>query len=329
MDNSSKLPLLSVIVSVYRVEEYLDRCVDSIVGQTYDNLEIILVDDGSPDRSGEICDKWAAKDGRVKVIHKENGGGAAARNTGMYVMTGDIVAFVDSDDYIAPGMYEYLFNLLEGYGADIAECNYIITERDDEPLDANEIADVHEYTAVEAMKEHIADKAFRQSVVNKLYRRKVLESVRFTEGKMIDDEFFTYRAIGNAKKLVHSDKVMYAYRQQIDSVMHRVFSLKRIQAVEAKRERLEYVTKAFPSLASDARIDLWLTCLYQGQNAMRKLDKEDCKKAFEYLSDTVNKYPLTKTDLSTLSLQYKVWAFMTKVSLKLVCRTRNLIGIGL
>ena len=329
MDNSIKLPLLSVIVPVYKVEAYLDRCVDSIVGQTYKNLEIILVDDGSPDRSGEICDKWAAKDGRVKVIHKENGGGAAARNTGMYVMTGDIVAFVDSDDYIAPGMYEYLFNLLERYGADIAECNYIITERDYEPLDANEIADVHEYTAVEAMKEHIADKAFRQSVVNKLYRRKVLESVRFTEGKMIDDEFFTYLAIGNAKKLVHSDKVMYAYRQQIDSVMHRVFSLKRIQAVEAKRERLEYVTKAFPSLASEARIDLWLTCLYQGQNAMRKLDKDDCKKAFEYLSDTVNKYPLTKTDRSTLSLQYIVWAFMTKVSLKLVCRTRNLIGIGL
>ena len=98
MDNTSRLPLLSVIVPVYKVEAYLDRCVESIVGQTYKNLEIILVDDGSPDRSGEICDKWAAKDGRVKVIHKENGGGAAARNTGMYVMTGDLVAFVDSDD---------------------------------------------------------------------------------------------------------------------------------------------------------------------------------------------------------------------------------------
>lgn len=329
MDNTNRLPLLSVIVPVYKVEAYLDRCVESIVGQTYKNLEIILVDDGSPDRSGEICDKWAAKDGRVKVIHKENGGGAAARNTGMYVMTGDLVAFVDSDDYIAPGMYEYLFGLLEGYGADIAECNYCITERDDEPLDTSEIADVHEYTAGEAMREHIADKAFKQSVVNKLYQRKVLDSVRFTEGKMIDDEFFTYLAIGNAKKLVHSDKVMYAYRQQNDSVMHRVFSLNRIQAVEAKLERLEYVTKAFPSLASEARIDLWLTCLYQGQNTMRKLDKDDCNKAFEYLSEIVKNYPLSKKDCSTLSFQYKVWALLTKVSLKLVCRTRNLIGIGL
>ena len=105
------MDLISVIVPVYKVEPYLDKCVRSIVDQTYQNLEIILVDDGSPDRCGEICDAWAAKDSRIRVIHKENGGLSDARNAGMAVATGKYMGFVDSDDYIAPDMYRLL---LEG-----------------------------------------------------------------------------------------------------------------------------------------------------------------------------------------------------------------------
>ena len=116
-----KTPLISVIIPVYRVEKYLDRCLRSITEQTYRNLEIILVDDGSPDNSGAICDAWAARDSRIRVIHKENAGAGAARNTGLNVASGDVVSMIDSDDYLEIHMYEHLLSLMTE-DVDIAEC---------------------------------------------------------------------------------------------------------------------------------------------------------------------------------------------------------------
>lgn len=115
-------PKISVIVPVYKVENFLDRCVESIVGQTYENLEIILVDDGSPDNCPSMCDKWAEKDRRIKVIHKENGGVSSARNAALDIVSGDYIGFVDSDDWIDPGMYEFLYENSQKYDADISYC---------------------------------------------------------------------------------------------------------------------------------------------------------------------------------------------------------------
>ena len=117
-------PLISVIVPVYKVEPYLDKCISSIVNQTYKNLEIILVDDGSPDNCPAMCDAWAEKDSRIRVLHQRNQGGGAARNAGLDLTSGSLIAFVDSDDYIAPVMYAHLYELLKS-GADIAECSYV------------------------------------------------------------------------------------------------------------------------------------------------------------------------------------------------------------
>lgn len=194
----TQLPLISVIVPVYKVENYLDCCVQSIVNQTYSNLEIILIDDGSPDASGAMCDVWAEKDSRIRVIHQENAGGGAARNAGLDAARGERIAFVDSDDYIAPDCYQYLHTLLEE-GADIAECDFVETERNDAVFgtDAGEISF---YTPLEAMRCHIRDTAFRQLIWNKLYRRETVGDIRFPIGTKIDDEFFTYRVLGNAKR---------------------------------------------------------------------------------------------------------------------------------
>lgn len=123
-------PKISVIVPVYKVENFLDRCVESIVGQTYENLEIILVDDGSPDNCPAMCDKWAEKDGRIKVIHKENGGVSSARNAALDIVSGDYICFVDSDDWIDPGMYEFLYKNSQKYDADISCCG-IFDDYDD------------------------------------------------------------------------------------------------------------------------------------------------------------------------------------------------------
>ncbi|MGN0478597.1 MAG: glycosyltransferase, partial [Hominenteromicrobium sp.] len=119
-----KLPLISVIIPVYKVEAYLDKCISSVSVQTYENLDIILVDDGSPDNCPAMCDVWAEKDNRIRVIHQKNAGGGAARNAALDIAKGDLIAFVDSDDYIAEDMYAHLFSLLE-QGADVAECGYI------------------------------------------------------------------------------------------------------------------------------------------------------------------------------------------------------------
>ena len=180
----TQLPLISVIVPVYKVENYLDCCVQSIVNQTYSNLEIILIDDGSPDASGAMCDAWAEKDSRIRVIHQQNAGGGAARNAGLDAAWGERIAFVDSDDYIAPDCYQYLHTLLEE-GADIAECDFVETERNDAVFgtDAGEISF---YTPLEAMRCHIRDTAFRQLIWNKLYRRETVGDIRFPIGTKIE-----------------------------------------------------------------------------------------------------------------------------------------------
>ena len=271
------LPLISVIVPVYKVEKYLDQCVRSITGQTYENLEILLVDDGSPDGSGAICDTWAEKDSRVKVIHKENGGSGKARNVALDLAKGDLIAFVDSDDYISIDMFAHLYSLLER-GADIAECSYLETADDGVNFPKME-ATVTGYDAEMAMREHIQDRRFRQLIWNKLYRREMIGEIRFPEDMKIDDEFFTYRVLGNAGKLLCSDKICYAYRQQPESIMHQPFSLKRVQGLWAKQQRLGFLKECFPGLVSEAKVELALSCMYAMQGSLKSLKGDQLAEA--------------------------------------------------
>lgn len=275
----SQLPLISVIVPVYRVERYLDKCVSSILSQTYEDLEVILVDDGSPDGSGAICDRWAEKDSRVRVIHQANAGGGAARNAGLDIARGDLIAFVDSDDYIAPDMYAYLYTLLQ-QGADIAECGHVETERDD-VLFPEEEGTVRWYSAEEAMACHIQDTAFRQLIWDKLYRRNMVEGVRFPVGTKIDDEYFTYQLLARADRLVCSEKQCYAYRQQPGSIMHQKDPRKKLEGLRAKQERLAFLQKNMPRLADQAKAELMLSCIYAMQTCLRDLTGEDRKAAAE------------------------------------------------
>ena len=320
------MPLISVIVPVYKVEAYLDKCISSIVQQTYTNLEIILVDDGSPDNSGEICDRWAVNDDRIRVIHQKNAGGGAARNAALDIVRGEFIAFVDSDDYIAPDMYKYLYGLLI-QGADIAECGHVDAFDDNASFD-NADAKVVTYAVQEAMTEHIQDRIFRQLIWNKLYRRELIADIRFPVGNRIDDEFWTYRVIANARRLARSSCNMYAYRQQPGSVMHRAFDMTRLQAVDAKCQRLELLRERFPALLPQARKNLWYTCLYLGQMSLLHMPKEDKRKAFEKLSAALKQYPLTRGDKRSLPLKQKVWAILSDISFTAACKLRNSLKIG-
>jgi glycosyltransferase involved in cell wall biosynthesis len=248
-----------------------------LTNQTYGNLQILLVEDGSPDGSGAICDAWAAKDSRIRVIHQENRGGGAARNAALDVAEGELLAFVDSDDYIDPNLYAHLYSLLQ-QGADIAECGYVDTFDDAAVLGGGSTEPVF-FTGQEAMVAHIQDKQFRQLIWNKLYRRHVAEGIRFPVGTKIDDEYYTWQLLARAERLVRSDYVGYAYRQQPDSVMHARFSLKRVQSLDAKQQRLAYIHDHLPQLENPAKEDLIMTCLFVMQESLRFLKEDDFSRA--------------------------------------------------
>lgn len=320
--------LISVIVPVYKVEEYLDKCISSIVNQTYTNLEIILVDDGSPDSCPAMCDLWAAKDGRIKVIHKENGGSAQARNVGLDIARGDFIAFADSDDIMNCDMLNVLYSVAISQKADIVECDYSIDPK--EALTQKlEAAPIDVYDSQMAMLEHINDKIFRQVIWNKLYRVETIEKIRFVEGKIIDDEFWTYRAIGNALKLVHIKDKLYFYRQQDGSVMHQSYSPKRMASIEAHIERHKYISNTIPALYERSLVQLWFDCRYHGQMSLLHLNSKETAEVFDYLRSVLHAYPLSCRVVLRQKPKEMLWLMIERLSLKLVCKLRNGFQIGL
>ncbi len=316
-------PLISVIVPVYKVEAYLDKCISSITEQTYRNLEILLVDDGSPDRSGEICDAWAAKDSRIRVIHQKNAGGGAARNTGMDAATGQFVGFVDSDDYLHPRMYEHLYSLM-AEGVDIAECQILETEGENAPLEDGTAGEQLIYPVEEAMLLHIRDERFRQTPPNKLYRAMTMKGIRYPIGTLIDDEFFTYRLIANCKKLAWSSSHMYAYRQRHGSAMHKPYSLGRLDGILAKQQRLAFLKEKIPALEWEAKQDLYLTCLYAMQGCLGSMKGGDLEKARKLLAQAradVQPLPLAKI----ASPKKKILFLASRLSFEGVARLLNFL----
>ena len=320
--------LISVVVPVYKVEKFLEQCIASIANQTYRNIEIILVDDGSPDHCPDICDSWKKRDERICVIHQKNGGGGQARNRALDIARGEFIAFVDSDDYIAPTMFEFLHSQFYD-DVDIVECSYCETQDENASFsEKNDLFDAQVFTAEEAMRENIKDQVFRQLIWNKMYRKSVIKNIRFPVGSKIDDEFWTYKVLGNARKLVCTDKILYAYRQQNDSVMHLLSADKRFEAIVAKIQRHEYVCEKMPILETESLCNLWFTCLYQGQLMLRTMNKEESHNMWNKLEEILRNYPI-KGKLPKMSGTGKIWLKMASKSLYLACRSRNFLKIGL
>lgn len=212
-------PLLSVIVPVYNVEDYVGRCVDSILNQTYRNLEVILVDDGARDSSGAICDAFQEKDSRVRVIHKENGGLSSARNAGMDVAAGEYITFVDSDDWIEPDAYEHLLGLIERYQVKLV-CggNYNV----DGATGERTLALCPEKEEVISAEEFVGRmflwQGFDSSACDKIYHRSLLETFRYPEGKVCEDVPVTYKIVLSTERAALSDRPFYNYFHREGSI---------------------------------------------------------------------------------------------------------------
>ena len=320
---------ISVIVPVYKVEQYLDQCVESIVGQTYRDLEIILVDDGSPDGCPALCDAWAARDSRIRVIHQENMGAAAARNMGLKVAKGVLIAFVDSDDIAHPEMYERLHKAMVETQSEIVECGFAAFEWDQEVSKDIPLPDQPErFSTEEALRLHMRNTAFRQLVWNKLYKRSCITAL-FTEGKTIDDEFWTYKILASAQRLAKIRTQLYYYRQQADSIMHQPYSMKRLQALEAAGDRLDYIRRHFPALAGEAAAAAWGQCMYQQQMALRFLKGEELAQATEKIRKVREQAKGKDLDKVERPFKQRVWVGLSRVNFLGTCKLRNRLRIGL
>ena len=324
----NKADLISVIVPVYNVEPYLDRCVQSVVGQTYTNLEIILVDDGSPDGCPTTCDVWAAKDSRIKVIHKENGGLSDARNAGMAAANGKYISFIDSDDWIAPEMLERLLKAIQEDKSDIAACTVEMVWEDDTPSHLLTVQTNRVLDRLEAQKALLGESLLKQPVWYKLYRNETIQGIPFEVGKYHEDVFWSYQAIGNAERVSVIDYIGYYYTQRAGSIMGDGYSLKRLDAVEARVRYQEYLSKQMPELASKGRVSLLFTCLYHGQMALRFLQGAERKQALDSIKNTVREWPLTREDKAGLSTINHIWVVMADISFELTCHMRNFLAIG-
>ena len=234
--------LISVIVPIYNVEKYLNKCIESIINQSYSNLEIILVDDGSEDSSGIMCDSYILKDKRIKVIHKENGGLSDARNVGLDKAKGEYIVFIDSDDWIDEKMIEILYNIIKKNNSDISICDYFLAYNEEIQTQKEDI-EIINLSNIEALKT-IYDKDLGVCMIvawNKLYKRNLFkDDIRYPYGKIHEDEFTTYKLLYKAEKISYTNQKMYYYRQRENSITSS-FNKKRLDCLEAFDERVKYM----------------------------------------------------------------------------------------
>ena len=297
---------LSVIVPVYKVEPYIHKCVDSILGQTYTNLEVILVDDGSPDNCGKICDEYAAKDKRVKVIHKKNGGLSDARNAGIDISTGDIIGFIDSDDYIEARMYQEMIDYMEHNNLDIV-C------ADTNQVKGNKIKFKPRYkknyvwNKQEALSE-ILNENLDNAAWNKIYKREIIGNTRFPLGRVYEDVATIYKFIYNAHKVGYLSKPYYYYVKRKGSIVTSGFNCKsRYDCFVGYIERLNFAEKHKLSCVEACRkqaLETALATLTAFYANNENIDSDRYKKVNDFI-----KMQLDKKNHLRKKHEFLLWSF--------------------
>ena len=284
-------PLLSIIVPVYDVENYLQKCIDSILAQTFTDFELILVEDGSPDGCPALCDAAAAKDARIRVLHQKNGGLSAARNAGLDAARGAWIGFVDSDDYIAPEMYEAMYQAVQNTGADLALCDYAEVDEAGVPCQSMHVRlGKKDFTGRELLKN--ATDSMIQPAWNKLYRRAVFAQLRYPEGKLNEDLFLIPKICLQIQKAVVMPKALYYYVQRGGSIMNGSKTLRHFDAAEAAQRYWDCLVEntAYDALANAAKFTMGSVSRVYRQlpPALRKAprSREMLRMQFEVVSRT-------------------------------------------
>lgn len=248
------LPKISVIVPIYKVEVYINKCIDSIINQSYKNIEVILVDDGSPDKCGEIANSYSKKDSRVKVIHKENGGLSDARNCGMKYATGEYVLFVDSDDWISEEMIDTLVSIAIETNADIVQSafyyayeNYLLY--DDRYYSEN--MNFIELNRRELMKELVINEKVKNFAWGKLYKIKLINDIPFKKGVLFEDVFWAHKVMDRVNKYIICHKPMCYYLQRNDSIVS-TYTVRNLDIIRGLKERHSFIEKNYSDLVNES-----------------------------------------------------------------------------
>ena len=282
--------LISIIIPVYKVEDYLSDCVESVLAQTYRNFELILVDDGSPDNCPQMCDDFATRDSRIRVIHKENGGLSSARNAGIDIARGEYLAFLDSDDLWSPLFLERLYRAIQETGGDFAVCLF---QRfcGEAPKELPESIATEVLTQRQAFACFFSERNVDMVVApNKLYHRHLFDAVRYPVGQIHEDEAVIHEIIGAAKTVAWVEEAHYHYRQAPDSITTARFSLKRLDAARSKEQRIEFFeSRGMHDLADQTRITylnnlMWLYRMVQAESGVPNAG-EICKKLHARFSE--------------------------------------------
>lgn len=231
-----KNPIISIIVAIYNVEDYLIKCLDSLLGQTFKEIEIILVDDGSTDSCGSICDEYLKKDNRVRVIHQENGGLASARNAGLITANGKYIGFVDSDDWVVDDMFEHLYNISVANDADISICgHYVVDGNIVEAIRNDGKISVLEHD--EALAKILLDVDINSFAWDKLYKKKLFSNLSYPIGRIFEDISFTYKLIDRSDKIVQVNLSKYFYLRRQGSYSLQVNPLNQLHSFYGFHER--------------------------------------------------------------------------------------------
>lgn len=304
--------IVSVVVPVYNVCNYVKKCVMSIVGQTYCNLDIILIDDGSTDISGVICDELAKNDGRIRVIHQDNMGLSGARNTGLDLAYGDFIVCVDSDDIIDKTMIEKLVIAINEYDADIAACGTEYCSEKDEYLYEKKNSKIEVLIDQMQMEALIYTEKIQTTAWGKLYKRSLFEGIRYPLGKIHEDVFTTYLLLDRSKKTVVIPEPLYIYRQVQNSIMHQKFNKKSLNGLEGAIQRANFIENKYPKLKSGA----YAVVAYTGCKLYEKtLNSDDVENDIKkYLQNIVRTHLTDLLRFKGMSAKTKLFAICLSLS---------------
>lgn len=323
-------PLISLVIPVYNVEKYLDKCVQSVLAQTYDNFEVILVDDGSTDSSGKMCDEYAKKDSRVIVYHKSNGGLSDARNFGVERCNADLVSFIDSDDYVAEDYLEYLWYLMKKYDADIACANrrvvYENKKKDDKRVAEDKIIETV-IDSTEAIKLSCYEPDIFVSAWNKLYKIDIIKSYPYPVGKLYEDLSTTYKLFDMADRIAFSNKCLYYYLQRNSSIMHKRFSRKHFDIITAALEQHSFVCEKYPEISKITGSRCASTVISL-MSRFDIFDEENSKDIFKDLRNYFKPYFWVTITDKKRSVKYKIYCvsvMMGYLPAKIVFKLKNLM----
>lgn len=324
-----KEPLVTIIVPVYNIEKYIDACISSIVNQTYKNIEIIIVDDGSIDQSGVLSDAWRKKDQRVKVIHQKNQGTSVARNTAMRVCSGEYIIFVDGDDIISCDMIEKLLNAKKKTNADCIFCQYDIIPENAIKFDNVKEVEKDIYVAdTEEAQLRLLNHIDVTVVWDGSYQTKLIKNLFFDKGKKNEDIKWRCLATDKCKKIAYISDKLYGYRMRGDSLMHQKYSLKDFDDIEGVVSRAEYIIEKYETLKCPAITDIIAYCMEHYIKTLKFINGNDKKEALKKIKEYRKTYKITFFEIlkaKNISKERKFSTALACISFPLACYIKSYI----